>query len=206
MSKLYFKYGAMNCGKTTIMIQTIYNYEEKGMKALLLKPAIDTKGGDYVINRTGLSRKVDYLIEKDDDFSKIDFDDISVIIVDEAQFLLPRQVELLYELSKFKNIPVMCYGLRCDFNMQPFIGTSRLLCLADKIEEIKTICKCGRKATHNLRMKDGVPIFDGGQVLIDGSDSHFTYESVCGKCYLEYKKESDNKNGRKNTNKGRTTK
>lgn len=205
MSKFYFKYGSMNCGKTTIMIQTIYNYEEKGMKALLIKPKTDTKGGDYVINRTGLSRKVDYLIDASDDFSNLNLDGISIIIVDEAQFLLPKQVELLYEISKFKDIPVMCYGLRCDFNMQPFVGTSRLLELADKIDEIKNICKCGRKATMNIRMKNGKPVFDGDQVLIDGSDDSYKYESVCGKCYLEYRKEGY-ENGRKNTNKRRTTK
>ncbi len=199
MSKFYFRYGAMGCGKTAVLLQVIFNYEQKGMKALLLKPKIDTKGNNKVKSRIGLSRKVDYLISENDNLNDLKLDNISAIIVDEAQFLTPKQVEKLYEITKFKDIPVICYGLRCDFRMQPFIGTSRLLELADKIEEIKTICKCGKKATQNLRLKNNEPIFDGEQLLIDESTEEYTYLSVCGKCYLELKKAKES-NGRKNNN------
>lgn len=199
MSKFYFRYGAMGCGKTAVLLQVIFNYEQKGMQALLLKPKTDTKGDNKVKSRIGLSRKVDYLISENDNLNELKLDNISAIIVDEAQFLTPKQVEELYEITKFKDIPVICYGLRCDFRMQPFIGTSRLLELADKIEEIKTICKCGKKATQNLRLKNNEPIFDGEQLLIDESTEDYTYESVCGKCYLELKKAKES-NGRKNNN------
>lgn len=199
MSKFSFRYGAMGCGKTAVLLQVIFNYEQKGMNALLLKPKIDTKGNNKVKSRIGLSRKVDYLISENDNLNDLKLDNISAIIVDEAQFLTPKQVEELYEITKFKDIPVICYGLRCDFRMQPFIGTSRLLELADKIEEIKTICKCGKKATQNLRLKNNEPIFDGEQLLIDESTEDYTYESVCGKCYLELKKAKES-NGRKNNN------
>ena len=199
MSKFYFRYGAMGCGKTAVLLQVIFNYEQKGMNALLLKPKIDTKGNNKVKSRIGLSRKVDYLISENDNLNDLKLDNISAIIVDEAQFLTPKQVEKLYEITKFKDIPVICYGLRCDFRMQPFIGTSRLLELADKIEEIKTICKCGKKATQNLRLKNNEAIFDGEQLLIDESTEDYTYESVCGKCYLELKKAKEF-NGRKNNN------
>ena len=199
MSKFYFRYGAIGCGKTAVLLQVIFNYEQKGMKALLLKPKTDTKGNNKVKSRIGLSRKVDYLISENDNLNDLKLDNISAIIVDEAQFLTPKQVEELYEITKFKDIPVICYGLRCDFRMQPFIGTSRLLELADKIEEIKTICKCGKKATQNLRLKNNEPIFEGNQLLIDESTEDYTYESVCGKCYLELKKAKES-NGRKNNN------
>ena len=199
MSKFYFRYGAMGCGKTAVLLQVIFNYEQKGMKALLLKPKTDTKGNNKVKSRIGLSRKVDYLISENDNLNDLKLDNISAIIVDEAQFLTPKQIEELYEITKFKDIPVICYGLRCDFRMQPFIGTSRLLELADKIEEIKTICKCGKKATQNLRLKNNKPIFEGNQLLIDESTEDYTYESVCGKCYLELKKAKES-NGRKNNN------
>lgn len=199
MSKFYFRYGAMGCGKTAVLLQVIFNYEQKGMNAILLKPKIDTKGNNKVKSRIGLSRKVDYLISENDNLNELKLDNISAIIVDEAQFLTPKQVEELYEITKFKDISVICYGLRCDFRMQPFIGTSRLLELADKIEEIKTICKCGKKATQNLRLKNNEPIFDGEQLLIDESTEDYTYESVCGKCYLELKKAKES-NGRKNNN------
>ena len=199
MSKFYFRYGAMGCGKTAVLLQVIFNYEQKGMQALLLKPKTDTKGNNKVKSRIGLSRKVDYLISENDNLNELKLDNISAIIVDEAQFLTPKQVEELYEITKFKDIPVICYGLRCDFRMQPFIGTSRLLELADKIEEIKTICKCGKKATQNLRLKNNEPIFEGNQLLIDESTEDYTYESVCGKCYLELKKAKES-DGRKNNN------
>lgn len=188
MSKLYFRYGAMNSGKTTILLQVIHNYEEKGMPVLLLKPAKDTKGATKVVSRIGINREVDSLVKPADDINKIinSKDNLKAIVVDEAQFLTPKQVDELYAITKKKDIPVLCYGLRCDFQMQGFPGSTRLLEIADDIEELKTICKCGSKATQNMRLVNGQPTFTGSQVAIDGTDN-VTYESVCGKCYLKYK-------------------
>lgn len=188
MAKLYFRYGAMNCGKTTAIIQVAHNYEEKGKLVLLIKSSVDTKGNDTIVNRTGLSRKVDVLLkhtEKIQKYLKLNF---SAILVDEAQFLTKKQVNELYYLSKIKNIPVLCYGLRCDFKMKGFPGSTRLLEIADDIEELKTICKCGKKATQNLRMVNGMATFDGSQVAIDG-ENETSYESVCGECYIKLKEE-----------------
>lgn len=190
MAKLYFRYGAMNCGKSTAIIQVAYNYEEKGGKVLLMKPSVDTKGGNKIMNRTNLERTVDYLIKPKEKIAKFITEPVSAILIDEAQFLEPNQIDELYEITKIKNIPVLCYGLRCDFKMQGFPGATRLLEIADDIEELKTICKCGKKATQNLRKINGIPTFNGSQVAIDG-ENKTTYESVCGKCYIELKKEYD---------------
>ena len=188
MAKLYFRYGAMNCGKSTAIIQVAYNYEEKGKKILLVKPSIDTKGAKKVVNRSNLSREVDLLLLPNDLVSKHLNPLLSAILVDEAQFLTSAQVDDLYKISKLQDIPILCYGLRCDFQMHGFPGAQRLLELADSLEELKTICQCGRKATQNLRKVNGIPTFTGEQVAIDG-EKEVTYESVCGKCYLEYYQE-----------------
>ena len=186
MAKLYFRYGAMNCGKTTLLLQTAYNYEERGMKVLIFKPKIDTKGDNTVVSRLGITRNIDYLLSADDMISNyLDESNLpAAIIVDEAQFLTSKQVDDLYIISKKLNIPVLTYGLRNDFLMHTFEGAARLLALADSIEELKTICRCGRKATQNMRLLNGKPVFKGESVLIDGT-SNIVYESVCGKCYLE---------------------
>ena len=176
----------MNCGKTTLLLQTAYNYEERGMKTLLLKPKIDTKGNDKVISRLGITRKIDYGLTADDKIANyLDKNNLpSAIIVDEAQFLTTKQVDELYKITKKMDIPVLTYGLRNDFLMNTFEGAARLLALADSIEELKTICRCGRKATQNMRFLNGKPVFEGESILIDGT-SDIIYESVCGKCYLE---------------------
>ena len=186
MAKLYFRYGAMNCGKTTLLLQTAFNYEERGMHIQLFKPLIDTKGGDEVVSRLGASRKVNVLLSKDDHvYDYLDGENMpDAIIVDEAQFLTAEQVEEFYIITKQFDIPVLTYGLRNDFQMNTFEGSARLLSLADDIEELKTICRCGKKATQNMRLLDGKPLFEGSSVLIDGT-SDVKYESVCGKCYLE---------------------
>lgn len=186
MAKLYFRYGAMNCGKTTLLLQTAHNYEERGMKVLLLKPNIDTKGANTVVSRLGVKRKVDYILKKDDKISNyLNKKELpAAIIVDEAQFLTTKQVDELYIISKELDIPVLTYGLRNDFLMNTFEGSARLLSLADTIEELKTICRCGKKATQNMRLLNGNPIFEGDSILIDGT-TDIVYESVCGKCYLE---------------------
>ena len=184
MSKLYFRYGAMNCGKTSALLQVAHNYEERGMRVLLMKPSTDTKGSNKVTSRIGLEREVDILLAPNDNIKgKITLSGIDAIIVDEAQFLTPKQVDELYAITKEYNIPILCYGLRADFKMIGFPGSTRLLEIADDIEELKTVCRCGAKATQNLRRVKGEPVFDGDQVVIDGSDN-VTYESVCGKCYL----------------------
>lgn len=197
MAKLFFRYSAMNSGKSTMAIQVAHNYDELGLKVLVFKPEIDTKGADTIVSRVGIKRKVDYLLKPDDSpirvFKKMQekYEKIDAIIVDEAQFLTEEQVNELYYLTKIMNVAIMCFGLRCDFRMNLFPGSSRLLALADKIEEIKNMCRCGEKATQNLRKINGIPTFDGDQVAIDG-EKNITYEAVCGKCFINYYLESKN--------------
>ena len=184
MAKLYFRYGAMTCGKTTALLQVVYNYERKGMKAILVKPAIDTKGEMKVVSRVGISRDVDIILGQNETLlNKITISP-NAIMVDEAQFLTPVQVDELYMITKIYEIPVICYGLRCDFQMKGFPGATRLLEIADDIEELKTICKCGSKATQNMRLINGVPTFSGEQVVIDDGKDNVSYEATCGKCYV----------------------
>ncbi len=186
MAKLYFRYGAMNCGKTTAIIQVAYNYEERGKKVLLIKPSVDTKGENYVLNRSNLKRKVDILLPPKVSIKPYIQEKVDAILIDEAQFLSPNQVDELFEITKLQDIPVLCYGLRCDFKLKGFPGATRLLEIADDIEEIKTICKCGKKATINVRLVNGLPTFEGEQIVIDGNNNT-TYESMCGYCYLKFK-------------------
>lgn len=189
MAKLYFRYGAMNSGKSTALMQVAHNYEERGMVVRVLKPAIDSKGDDSVVSRLGIKRKVDYRIEKDDNlyenFSKIEGgQNISCIIVDEVQFLTADQIDQLMKIAVLKDVPVICYGLRTDFKTKGFEGSERLLLIAHSIEELKTICRCGRKAIFNGRKIDGLFVFEGSQVAIDG-EQKVEYESMCAKCYFE---------------------
>ncbi len=187
MSKLWFKYGAMNCGKTTKLLQEAHNYEERGMKVLIMKPAIDKKAGDKISSRLGIERKVDILIERKDSvkevLNKLPLEEYSCILVDEAQFLSEEQVFDLYVITKTKNIPVMCYGLKTDFKTNFFPGSKRLFELADDFERLKTICSCGRLANFNARKVNGKFVSEGEQVAIDGIDAQ--YESICGTCYLK---------------------
>ncbi len=189
MAKLYFKYGAMNSGKTTIIIQTAYNYESLGMKVLLIKPILDTKGDNYIVSRIGLKRKIDYFIKDGDNIYELiknKHNDIACLLIDEAQFLEEKQIDELLMIAAKLDIAVICYGLRCDFQMKGFRASPRLLSIADKIEEIKTICKCGHKATINVRKINNKYVFDGEQVAIDGEDN-VSYESMCPKCYYKLK-------------------
>lgn len=200
MAKLYFKYGAMNSGKTAILLQSAFNYEQRGMKVLVMKPEYDTKGGKYLVSRVGLKRKIDHLIKKEENIYKTlenKLDDIACIFIDEAQFLSPNQVDELMLLVVNKNVPVMCYGLRTDFKTKGFIGSSRLLEIAHNIEELKTICQCGKKAIFNARKINGKFTFGGEQVAIDG-ENEVSYDSLCPKCYYnklnKYKKIKDSMN------------
>lgn len=192
MSKLYFRYGAMNSGKSTHLMQVAYNYEERGMKVILIKPFTDTKGGERLVSRLGVERKVDFVIyEEDDILEKVEkykeiHGEIDCILVDEAQFLKSRQIDNLFEIAVVLDIPVICYGLRTDFRMQGFEGSTRLLLLAHSIEEMKTICKCGKKAVLNGRKINNRFVFEGEQVAIDNVDN-IEYESLCGHCYFKYK-------------------
>ena len=188
MAKLYFKYGAMNSGKSTILLQTAHNYEERGMKVILLKPSKDLKADDCVESRLGVQRKVDYLIGNDMSIIDIisNIEDISCILVDEAQFLNPNQVDELLKITIDYDIPVICYGLRTDFKTNGFPGSIRLLEIAHSIQEMKTMCRCGNKATINARYINGNLVTEGEQVAIDGFDN-VTYESMCPKCYFNSK-------------------
>jgi thymidine kinase len=186
MSKLHFKYGAMNSGKSDTLIKTAYNYEERGLKVIVIKPGIDTKGDDKVVARGGHERTVDIIADATLDLEKrtLDFADISVVLVDEAQFLTSDQISQLFSIAKQHDISVICYGLRADFQTKIFPGSKRLFEVADNIEKLPTMCFCGRQAEFNTRKVNGSYVFEGDQVAIDGEDS-VDYDSLCGQCYLK---------------------
>lgn len=185
MAKLFFKYGAMNSGKSTLLLQTAHNYEENGMKVLIVKPKIDTKGNDKVVSRIGAERKVDLLLEKNDNLFDIvegNYRDVNCVLIDEAQFLEKKQVDECMQIVTDLEIPVMCYGLRTDFLTNAFPGSERLLAISHSLEEMKTICKCGSKAIFVGRYVDGEFQTKGSQVAIDG-ENEVAYKSMCAKCY-----------------------
>ena len=185
MAKLIFRYGAMNCGKTTNLLQVAHNYEEKGLKVIIIKSSIDKKGNDNIVSRLGVERKVDLLLKPNEAIKdKVKLDGIDCILVDEAQFLEPKQVKELWMIAKLKDIPVICYGLRTTFKTDLFNGSKVLMGLSDVMEEMVTICNCGKKARFNIRKVNNEYITDGDDVAIDGFDN-VTYEAVCGKCYIE---------------------
>lgn len=187
MAKLYFRYGVMGCGKTSQLLQVAYNYEKKGEKILVIKPKIDKKGDNTIITRMGnISKEVNYLLEKNELISNLNLDGIKAIIVDEAQFLTPEQVYDLWDITKDKNIPVIAYGLRSDFRTDLFPGTSRLMALADEMEELPTICSsvgCNVKARFNARKVNGDFTISGEQVEIDGIKDEVEYMALCPNCY-----------------------
>ena len=194
MAKLYFRYGAMNSGKSTSLMQVAYNYEERGMNVIIIKPKTDTKGGNKITSRLGVTRVVDMILDPSDDvYSNIesyirDKEEINCILVDEIQFLKSHQIDELFKVSVIMDIPVICYGLRTDFQMKGFEGSKRLLLLAHSIEEMKTICTCGKKALLNGRKINGRYVFEGDQIAIDNEDE-VEYESLCPRCYFKYKAE-----------------
>ncbi len=194
MSKLYFRYGAMNSGKSTALLQAAFNYEERGQQVLLAKPEIDTKGEATIVSRLGMTRSVDFTVAPDEDiyekFLRLSAavlertgSPVSCLLVDEAQFFTEAQVDDLLRIAIMERTPVLAYGIRTDFQTVAFPGSRRLLEIAHSLEELKTICRCGRKAVFNARKIGDRYIFDGDQVAIDGID--VTYESLCGSCYLE---------------------
>ncbi|ASZ76659.1 thymidine kinase [Clostridium phage CP3] len=186
-NKLYFRYSAMNSGKTTQLIQVAHNYEERGMKPLVVKPGIDTKGGPCIISRIGVARKVDVLLPPNVKLSKIlsDFESnywaVDVILIDEVQFLSREQVDDLLNLSL--HYPIICYGLRTDFKREGFEGSTRLLQVAHNIEELKNICQCGKKATFSILKYQGKYTDQGNQIQIDNQPESVEYEAVCNECY-----------------------
>jgi thymidine kinase len=191
----------MNSGKSTALLQAAYNYEERGQQVLVAKPQIDTKGESFIVSRLGVQRPVDFTVAPDEDIYRAftaqrervlrDFEvDVSCLLVDEAQFLSEGQVDDLLRIAILEDVPVLAYGIRTDFQTVAFPGSRRLLEIAHSLEELKTICRCGRKAMFNARLVDGVFVFDGDQVAIDTSTSlsasqDVRYESLCGACYLE---------------------
>ena len=175
MAKLYFRYGAMGSSKTANAIMVQYNYHERGQKALMLKPRLETRDGEKTVrSRSGLSAPCEYV----EDLDTIDVSAYDCLIVDEAQFLTKSQVERLVRVVDEQNVPVIAYGLRTDFRGNLFEGSMWLLAWADAIEEIKTVCWCGRKATCNARIHDGRVVKDGQQILLGGNES---YVSLCRK-------------------------
>ncbi|MDO4979235.1 MAG: thymidine kinase [Candidatus Saccharibacteria bacterium] len=193
MAKLYFRYGAMGCGKTMQLMQVAFNYEERGHEVCVIKPATDTKNGTKLLTRIGPEREVQFVFDKKEDlFKKIfrEYSDVKCILVDEAQFLTADQVDQLMRVTIELNIPVMAYGLRVNFrqNDSGFEGATRLLQIAHDIEELKTICECGRKATMNTRFLDGKITFEGPDVLIDDGKTDIQYRALCPACVEKYKR------------------
>lgn len=182
MAKLYFRYAAMNAGKSTALLQAAYNYEERGMRVLLFTAAHDNRSGTGVIgSRLGLQRPAaTFGPETRFDRGLIDLD-VACLLIDEAQFLHAAQVKQLHRLAHVGGLPVLCYGLRSDFRGEAFPGSAALLTLADVLEEMKSICACGRKASFNMRIDaEGRRVTEGEQVLIGGNDR---YRAVCPSCY-----------------------
>lgn len=194
MAKLYFRYGAMNSGKSTALLQAAFNYEERDQQVLLAKPAIDSKGDSAIVSRLGITRPVDFTVGPEEDiYDRFQRErervirhsgkDVSCLLVDESQFLSESQVDDLLRIAIIEDVPVLAYGIRTDFQTIAFPGSRRLLEVAHSLEELKTICRCGRKAVFNTRKIDGQFVFEGDQVAIDQGE--VTYESLCGQCYLE---------------------
>jgi thymidine kinase len=191
MAKLHFKYGAMNSGKSDTLIKTAYNYAERGLATLTVKAEVDTKGEQWVVARGGARRPVDVLVGHQDDLririgrtaDARGLRPLHCVLVDEAQFLTPAQIDQLYQVAKSDGVSVICYGLRTDFLTRVFPGSLRLFELADNFEKLPTMCRCGSQAEFNCRMAHGHAVFEGDQVAIDGA-ALITYESLCGSCFM----------------------
>ena len=185
MAKLYFKYGAMGSSKTAQALITKYNYEENDLKVWLIKPSADTRDGAEILrSRIGLEAQVEVIPPDVDIYARFlggKARRSDVIIVDECQFMTEKQIDQLRAIVDEHNIPVMCFGLRTDFQTRLFPGSRRLMEIADTIQEIKTICDCGAKATVNARVNDGYIVTEGAQVVLGGNDS---YIAMCHKCYI----------------------
>ena len=185
MAKLYFKYGAMGSSKTAQALITKYNYEENDLHVWLIKPSADTRDGARILrSRIGLEAEVEVIAPEVDIYARFlggKARRSDVIIVDECQFMTEKQIDQLRTIVDEHNIPVMCFGLRTDFQTHLFPGSRRLMEVADTIQEIKTICDCGAKATVNARISDGYIVTEGAQVFLGGNDA---YIAMCHRCYI----------------------
>ena len=185
MAKLYFKYGAMGSSKTAQALITKYNYEENDMKVWLIKPSADTRDGVSIIrSRIGLAAECEIAtpgVNIYDRYREGFAGSCHAVIVDECQYLTPEQIDQLRQIVDDFNVPVMCFGLRTDFRTRLFPGSLRLMELADCIEEIKTMCDCGAKATVNARISDGYIVTEGALVVLGGNDC---YIAMCHRCYV----------------------
>ncbi|MDT8999842.1 thymidine kinase [Paucibacter sp. APW11] len=185
MAKLFFRYAAMNAGKSTALLQVAYNYEERGHRVRIFTAAVDDRyGRGNVTSRLGPQRPAEVFDGETDFRQLLDADPgIACILVDEAQFLSKAQVWALHEIAHTRNVPAICYGLRTDFRGELFSGSATLLALADEMDEMKTICDCGRKATMNMRVDAGNrKVTEGAQVEIGGNAR---YRAVCGRCFRQ---------------------
>lgn len=189
MAKLYFRYGSVGSAKTLNLLAVAHNYKQQNKKVLLLKPSLDDRFDKYLIeSRAGLKTKADILVDNTTILSHFDFNNISCVLVDEAQFLNTGFIDQLRQLTLNKNIPVICYGLRNDFKSFLFEGTKRLMEVADSIEEIKSTCfYCNRKATQNLKYLKGFPTNEGPTVDLGTEEK---YHPACYKCYQSLIKSS----------------
>jgi thymidine kinase len=182
MSKLYFRYAAMNAGKSTALLQVAHNYEERGMRVRLFTAAHDDRAGPGVIaSRLGLARPAE-TFGADTEVARAHLGPgVACLLIDEAQFLTPAQVRQLHRMAHVEDLPVICFGLRSDFRGEAFPGSAALLTLADEVEEMKSICACARKATMNIRIDaDGRRVQHGEQVVIGGNER---YRAVCPSCF-----------------------
>ncbi|MBL9188792.1 MAG: thymidine kinase [Opitutaceae bacterium] len=188
MAKVYFYYSAMNAGKSTVLLQSSHNYRERGLRTLLFTPAIDTRHGPGRIeSRIGLASDAVPITAADDILARVTDEHaraaVACVLIDESQFLTPAQVWQCSDIADTLKIPVLCYGLRTDFQGQLFPGSAALLAIADDLTELKTICQCGRKATMNLRIDaHGRGVREGAQVEIGGNDR---YIAMCRRHFKE---------------------
>lgn len=183
MAKLFFRYSAMNAGKSTSLLQIAYNYEEQGQRVALFTAAIDNRAGVGKINsRLGLTREAQVFDDHTDFLALLGASHgLACVLIDEAQFLNPTQVRQLHRVAHTQSLPVICFGIRSDFRGNAFPGSAALLTLADDLEEIKTICACGRKATMNVRLDDqGRKVKEGEQVVVGGNER---YKQSCARCF-----------------------
>lgn len=192
MAKLYFRYGAMGCGKTMQLLQVAFNYEERGHQVCVMKPRTDTKNGHKLLTRIGPERETDLCFDKTTDLFKAvaeNYAGVACVLVDESQFLTKDQADQLMQITIQLDIPVMAYGLRLNFRQEDggFEGATRLLQIAHDIEELKTICECGHKATMNCRFLNDQLVTEGPDVLIDGT-SKIEYRALCPACFYKYLK------------------
>ncbi len=172
MAKLYFRYSAMDAGKTLDLLKVAYNYQDRGQQTLVITSAVDRRAGDNKVkSRIGFDKEAISVQLNDNLFELIKSQyaqqKFACVLVDEVHFFSPQQIEQLSDVVDYLNIPVICYGLRSDYRGQPFPAASVLLAIADTLEEVKTICHCGKKANFNMLIRDGKVVKDGSQVIVD---------------------------------------